>query len=108
MLICFQIFPMVAYRTTEKDQLIKAVESYTSEVIILAPSVWDPSIRLEPPQKPPSMHKRSGLEKSLMKPKKRRVNDYKFFSEQHYIVTTRGCFMIKSPKTQASQTKLPV
>jgi hypothetical protein len=51
---------MVAYRAAAKEQIIKALESYTNEVVILAPSVWDPSIRLEPPEKLPSISHRFG------------------------------------------------
>lgn len=69
---------MVAYRTTEKEQLIKAVESYTSEVIILAPSVWDPSIRLEPPQKLPSMQKRLACNKKSSQTLKN-LNENQFY-----------------------------
>lgn len=54
----FQIFPMVAYRAVAKEQIINALESYTNEVVILAPSVWDPAIRLEPPEKLPSISNR--------------------------------------------------
>ena len=51
---------MVANGAVTKEQIIKALESHTNEVVILAPSVWDPAIRLEPPEKLPSISKRFG------------------------------------------------
>lgn len=53
-----QIFPLLAYRATNKQQLVDGVESYTSEVIVLAPSAWDPNSRLEPPETIPTVTKR--------------------------------------------------
>ena len=51
---------MVANGAVTKEQIIKALESHTNEVVILAPSVWDPAIRLEPPEKFPSISKPFG------------------------------------------------
>jgi hypothetical protein len=53
-----QIFPMVPYKATSRKQIVKAINSYTQEVTVLAPSVWDPEARLEPPDNLPSVVKR--------------------------------------------------
>lgn len=53
-----QIFPYIAYRAKAKEQIFSCFEKYTQEVTVLAPSAWDPNIRLEPPKNLPSLDKR--------------------------------------------------
>ena len=49
---------MVPYKATSRKQIVNAINSYTQEVTVLAPSVWDPEARLEPPDNLPSVVKR--------------------------------------------------
>ena len=53
-----QIFPLVAYKASTKEQLVSGINSYTQEVTVLAPSVWDREVRLEPPDTLPTVAKR--------------------------------------------------
>ena len=53
-----QIFSTVAYHAHSKQTLLDELENYTNEMTVLAPSAWDPSIRLEPPKALPSVKKR--------------------------------------------------
>ena len=56
-----QIFSSVAYHANSKETLLDELETYTNEMTVLAPSAWDPSIRLEPPKVLPSVKKRQAL-----------------------------------------------
>lgn len=56
--MCDQIFPLVAYRAKNLLHILDGLDTYMHEVTVLAPSVWDPSTRLEPPKKLPSIHQR--------------------------------------------------
>ena len=56
--VYFQIFPLVAYKASSRKQIVNAINSYTQEVTVLVPSVWDPEARLEPPDNLPSVVKR--------------------------------------------------
>ena len=40
----------MAYHAHSKQTLLDELENYTNEMTVLAPSAWDPSIRLEPPK----------------------------------------------------------
>ncbi len=57
-LMADQIFPLLAYKASSRSQLVTGIESYMREVTILAPSVWDPESRLEPPEKLPTLTQR--------------------------------------------------
>ena len=46
------------YKANSRKQIVNAIESYKQEVTVLAPSVWDPEVRLEPPDNIPSVAKR--------------------------------------------------
>ena len=48
----------MAYHAHSKQTLLDELENYTNEMTVLAPSAWDPSIRLEPPKALPSVKKR--------------------------------------------------
>ncbi len=43
-------------RTTK--QLLDALDGYTQDATVLAPSAWDPTIRLEPPKNAPTLDSR--------------------------------------------------
>ena len=53
-----QIFPLVAYKAKQRKNLVNGLINYTEEVTVLAPSVWNPECRLDPPAKLPSVAKR--------------------------------------------------
>ena len=53
-----QIFAGVAYSATKKEDLVNELNNHTKEMTVLAPSTWDPSIRLDPPKNIPSATKR--------------------------------------------------
>jgi hypothetical protein len=48
----------VAYRARTVQQILTAIDSYTNDVTVLAPSAWDPKIRLEPPKSLPTLDSR--------------------------------------------------
>lgn len=56
--IVFQIFPLVLYKAVSRGQIVNGIDIYTQEVTVLAPSVWDPESRLEPPENLPTVAKR--------------------------------------------------
>ena len=56
----------MAYHAHSKQTLLDELENYTNEMTVLAPSAWDPSIRLEPPKALPSVKKRYFLKICLM------------------------------------------
>ncbi len=53
-----QLFPLVAYRARAAAQLFSAFDDYAEDVTVLAPSAWDPDIRLDPPKNVPSLDSR--------------------------------------------------
>ena len=53
-----QIFPLVLYKAVSRGQIVNGIDIYTQEVTVLAPSVWDPESRLEPPENLPTVAKR--------------------------------------------------
>ena len=53
-----QIFAGVAYSAAKKEDLVNELNNHTKEMTVLAPSTWDPSIRLDPPKSVPTVTKR--------------------------------------------------
>ncbi|XP_071742705.1 electrogenic sodium bicarbonate cotransporter 1 isoform X2 [Lepeophtheirus salmonis] len=53
-----QIFPLLIYRASSKEEVLKAIDNYTEDLTVLPPSAWDPEIRLEPPKSAQSLDKR--------------------------------------------------
>ena len=47
--IYFQVFLEVAYKAKSPQDLLDGTDEYIDGLTVLPPSVWDPSIRLEPP-----------------------------------------------------------
>ncbi len=60
-----QIFPLEAYRARSPTQMFSAFDSYTQEVTVLSPSVWDPETRLEPPKQLPKLDERLAARSKL-------------------------------------------
>ena len=50
-----QVFCEVAYKARNKDDLINGVEEFLDDLTVLPPSIWDPSTRLDPPEKTMSL-----------------------------------------------------
>ena len=50
-----QVFGEVAYRAKSKQDLLDGIDEYMDDLTVLPPSIWDPSIRLEPPSTAISM-----------------------------------------------------
>ncbi len=46
-----QVFCEVAYKATTRQDLLDGVDEYIDDLTVLPPSIWDPSTRLEPPEK---------------------------------------------------------
>ena len=46
------------YVASKKQELVAELNNHTKEMTVLAPSTWDPSIRLDPPKNIPSATKR--------------------------------------------------
>ena len=53
-----EIFVELAYKFTDKDQMLDAVQHFFNESILLPPGEWDKSIRIEPPPHPPTAENR--------------------------------------------------
>jgi len=50
-----QIFCEVAYVARSPDHLTDGIDEFIDDVTVLPPSIWDPTTRMEPPQKTISM-----------------------------------------------------
>ncbi|XP_059086432.1 electrogenic sodium bicarbonate cotransporter 1-like isoform X2 [Tigriopus californicus] len=61
-----QIFPLVCYHSKTAEQVITGINTYTQQVTILAPSAWDPKIRLDPPKNLPSLDDRLKQQQSVV------------------------------------------
>ena len=49
---------MVALRAQNKDTLLAGVDEYLDAVTVLPPALWDPKIRIEPPDQTPTQESR--------------------------------------------------
>ena len=47
-----QVFCEVAYRAKSSKDIVAGIDEYAEDLTVLPPSVWDPAMRIEPPQKP--------------------------------------------------------
>jgi len=47
-----QVFCEVIYKAKSNKDIVAGIEEYAEDLTVLPPSVWDPSIRIEPPAKP--------------------------------------------------------
>jgi len=45
----WQVFCEVAYRSVSVQNIVDGIDEFLDELIVLPPSIWDPSTRLEPP-----------------------------------------------------------
>ncbi|ELU05030.1 hypothetical protein CAPTEDRAFT_177933 [Capitella teleta] len=52
-----KVFGSVAFRAMSSQDVLDGIDEYMDDLTVLPPSVWDPSIRLEPPQTVVSMDK---------------------------------------------------
>lgn len=52
-----KVFSEVAYAASTKQDLLVGIDEFIDDVTVLPPSIWDPSTRLEPPEKTRSMDK---------------------------------------------------
>jgi hypothetical protein len=50
-----QIFCEVAYRVTSKQELLDGVDEYVDQLVVLPPSIWDPTSRMAPPHQSRSL-----------------------------------------------------
>ena len=46
-----EVFHYVAYKAKKRDHLLAGLDEFLDAVTVLPPGEWDPSIRIEPPQK---------------------------------------------------------
>eukprot|EP00090_Calanus_glacialis_P043036 TRINITY_DN7620_c0_g1_i1.p1 TRINITY_DN7620_c0_g1~~TRINITY_DN7620_c0_g1_i1.p1 ORF type:complete len:1137 (-),score=226.79 TRINITY_DN7620_c0_g1_i1:1450-4860(-) len=53
-----EVFHDVAYKAKKRDHLLAGLDEFLDAVTVLPPGEWDPSIRIEPPQKVPSQEAR--------------------------------------------------
>jgi len=51
----WQIFCEVAYVARTPDHLTDGIDEFVDDLTVLPPSIWDPTTRMEPPQKTISM-----------------------------------------------------
>ena len=68
-----EVFHNVAYKATNRDDLIDGVDEFLDELTVLPPGEWDPTIRIEPPCHLPSQDKRK--QKGKKKQPKAIVNE---------------------------------
>ena len=47
-----QVFCEVAYKAQSSKDIVAGIDEYAEDLTVLPPSVWDPAIRIEPPEKP--------------------------------------------------------
>jgi len=47
-----QIFCEVMYKAKTSKDLVAGIDEYAEDLTVLPASVWDPAIRIEPPQRP--------------------------------------------------------
>ena len=45
----------MAYKSTTRQDLVDGVDEFIDDLTVLPPSIWDPTTRLEPPEKTMSM-----------------------------------------------------
>lgn len=45
------MFCEVAYKATTRQDMVDGIDEYIDDLTVLPPSIWDPSTRLEPPEK---------------------------------------------------------
>lgn len=57
-LLSDEVFHEVAYKGRNRQDIIAGVDEFLDAVTVLPPGEWDPSIRIEPPQKIPSQDHR--------------------------------------------------
>jgi len=53
-----EVFHDVAYKAKKREHLLAGLDEFLDSVTVLPPGEWDPSIRIEPPQKLPSQESR--------------------------------------------------
>ena len=46
-----EVFHDVAYKAKKREHLLAGLDEFLDSVTVLPPGEWDPSIRIEPPQK---------------------------------------------------------
>jgi len=47
-----QVFCEVAYKAKSSKDIVAGIDEYAEDLTVLPASVWDPSIRIEPPERP--------------------------------------------------------
>jgi anion exchange protein len=65
-LMADEIFHDVAYKATNRSDLLDGVDEFLDQVTVLPPGEWDPKIRICPPTVIPSQQKRIETAKDLM------------------------------------------
>ncbi|CAG0880209.1 unnamed protein product [Darwinula stevensoni] len=77
-----EVFHEIAYKAKHRSHLLAGVDEFLDAVTVLPPGGWDPSIRIEPPEKIPSQD----LRKSHGKPKEKVDEE----EEEHKIREENG------------------
>jgi len=52
-----RVFCEVAYKATDAGDLVVGIDEYIDELTVLPPSIWDPTTRLDPPEKTMTIEK---------------------------------------------------
>jgi len=42
----------VAYKAKSSKDIVAGIDEYAEDLTVLPPSVWDPAMRIEPPEQP--------------------------------------------------------
>ncbi|CAD6186167.1 unnamed protein product [Caenorhabditis auriculariae] len=65
-LMADEIFHDVAYGARDTADLLDGIDEFLDQVTVLPPGEWDPTIRIEPPNKLPSQEKRKQIGKEFL------------------------------------------
>ncbi|NWV24059.1 S4A4 protein, partial [Origma solitaria] len=61
-LLTDELFQRVARQAEHQEDLIRGIEAFLDEVIVLPPGKWDPSTRIPPPSRLPSPRRRTAVD----------------------------------------------
>ncbi|NWV73187.1 S4A4 protein, partial [Dasyornis broadbenti] len=61
-LLTDELFQRVARQAEHREDLITGIEAFLDEVIVLPPGKWDPSARIPPPSRLPSLRRRTAMD----------------------------------------------
>ena len=97
-------------RTQTRDLLLAGVDEYLDAVTVLPPALWDPNIRIEPPERTPTQESRKLQSHHSIQPEAHKdldsISDIDEEKERHKngLVRTGRLFELTTLKTILSFT----